>query len=175
MHDRVCSMQDEYYTPLYVILPIAEYIKPKSKIWCPFDTEQSLYARYFRSKGYEVVTSHINEGKDFFKIEPPLGTEYIISNPPYSKKDLVFERLFNLGIPFAMLVNITGLFAAKSRFELFKDSVELMVFNARVQYMKSYENKKTTTHPPFESGYVCSGVLPDKLVFKELDKSKIIL
>ena len=37
------SKVDEYYTPAYAIQPIKKYIKQKSVIWCPFDTEQSLF------------------------------------------------------------------------------------------------------------------------------------
>ena len=39
--DVVCNKQDEYYTPLYAIKPIAKYISPNSTIWCPFDTDIS--------------------------------------------------------------------------------------------------------------------------------------
>lgn len=37
------SEQDEYYTPLYAIIPIEKYLKRHSVIWCPFDTEESLF------------------------------------------------------------------------------------------------------------------------------------
>ena len=47
--DKVAnSGNDEFYTPLYAIEPIAKYIKPNSTIWCPFDTEDSLFVKYFR-------------------------------------------------------------------------------------------------------------------------------
>lgn len=39
--DVVCNKQDEYYTPLYAIKPIAKYISPNSTIWCPFDMDIS--------------------------------------------------------------------------------------------------------------------------------------
>lgn len=39
--------------------------------------------------------------------------DYIISNPPYSVKGEVLERLFNIGIPFAMLVGVVGLFESQ--------------------------------------------------------------
>lgn len=35
--------KDEYYTPNILVKPIIQYIKPKSIIWCPFDTENSEF------------------------------------------------------------------------------------------------------------------------------------
>ena len=52
--------------------------------------------------GHNVHWTHIEVGMDFFTEEPPKGVDYIISNPPYSLKGEVFERLFKLNIPFAM-------------------------------------------------------------------------
>lgn len=47
------SGNDEFYTPLYAIEPIAKYIKPNSTIWCPFDTEQSNFVKYFQRGGVQ--------------------------------------------------------------------------------------------------------------------------
>ena len=33
--------QDEFYTPKILVEPIIKYLKPKSTVWCPFDTENS--------------------------------------------------------------------------------------------------------------------------------------
>ena len=58
-------------------------------------------------------------GGDFFKIRPKGNIDYVISNPPYSLKTEVFERLFKLGTPFAMLVGVVGLFESQKRFDGF--------------------------------------------------------
>ena len=168
------SEQDEYYTPLYAIIPIEKYLKRHSVIWCPFDTEESLFVRYFRMMGHSVSFSHIDLGQDFFEAEPPI-CDYIISNPPYSKKTEVFERLNELGLPYAMLVGSAGLFAAKARFDVFKNGIEQMNFFSRVGYMTDYNSGEILAHPPFESCYICKGILPSQLVFEELDKTKITL
>ncbi|MFV0517429.1 MAG: hypothetical protein ACK5MV_08530 [Aminipila sp.] len=172
---RSYSTQDEYLTPLYAVIPISRYLRPHSLIWCPFDFEESLYVRYFKQQGHEVVATHIKNGQDFFQTEPPQGCQYIISNPPYSLKTEIFERLCNLNITFAMLVNNTGIFTAKGRFNLFKEGVEQMVFPTRIAFMKSYTDTKTLAAPPFDSCYICRGILPEKLVFEEIDKKFITL
>ena len=171
--DKVAgSGNDEFYTPLYAIEPIVEYIKPASKIWCPFDTDESWYAKRFAALGHEVVATHINNGQDFFSLEPP-ACDYIISNPPYSSKTEVLARLFEIGKPFAMLVGVVGLFESQKRFDLFRHNrFEIMYLNRRVSYFKDYDEQKPSLNPPFSSAYICSGILPDRIVFKEIEKKR---
>lgn len=169
--DKVAnSHNDEFYTPLYAIKPILEFIPPSVKVWCPFDTEQSLFVKEL-SKTNEVVYSSLLNGQNFFEIEVPENTKYIISNPPYSLKTEVLERLFKFDIPFAMLLGIVGLFESKKRFEMFRDNeFETMYFNKRVAYFKDYNEQKPSLNPPFSSVYICHNMLPKKIMFKEIDK-----
>ncbi len=169
--DKVAgSGNDEFYTPRYAIRPILKFICKNSIIWCPFDTEDSLFKELLEAEGHIVITSHIKEGGDFFKIEPT-HYDYIISNPPYSIKKEVFKRLFELKKPFAMLVGVVGLFESQERFEMFKDNdFEIMYMNRRVSYFKDYADEKPALNPPFSSVYLCSGILPKQIVFEEIDK-----
>ena len=108
---------------------------------------------------------------DFFTEEPPKGIDYIISNPPYSIKHEVFERLFELDIPFAMLVGVVGLFESQKRFTMFKNNdFEIMYFDKRISYFKSYADQKPSLNPPFSSVYVCKDLLPKQIVFEALAK-----
>lgn len=127
--------------------------------------------RIFRLFGYRVTATHISGGFDFLQTEPP-PCDYIISNPPYSIKGEVLERLFDLGKPFAMLVGAVGLFESQRRFEMFRENdFEIMYFNRRVAYFKSYTDPAhTKTSPPFSSVYVCRGILPKTIVFEEIAK-----
>lgn len=161
---------DEFYTPEYAITPLLKYIQKGSKVWCPFDTEQSNYVKIL-SENCDVTYGHIFIGKDFFTESPPDGTDFIISNPPYSLKTEVFERLFKLKIPFAMLVGVVGLFESQRRFNLFANNkFEIMYFNKRVSFLKNYSDTKPALNPPFSSGYICSGVLPETIIFEQLNK-----
>lgn len=164
------SKNDEFYTPSYAIKPIVKYIEPNFVIWCPFDTKDSLYVKEFKNAGYWVIYSHINEGKDFFKMKPP-KCDYIISNPPYSIKTEVLQRLFKLNIPFAMLVGVVGLFESQRRFEMFKNNeFECMYLNKMVSYFKNYEDQKPSLNPPFSSICICHKMLPEQIVFEEIYK-----
>jgi hypothetical protein len=169
--DKVAnSKNDEFYTPEYAIKPILKYIEPMSKIWCPFDTKDSLFVKIFEENNHTVIRSHIEEGIDFMNCDVP-NCDYIISNPPYSIKGDVLGRLFKIGLPFAMLVGVVGLFESQKRFNMFKENnFEIMYMNKRIAYFKNYEEQKPSLNPPFSSVYLCSKMLPKQIVFEEINK-----
>ena len=166
------SGNDEFYTPYYAIKPILKYIKPNSTVWCPFDTEDSFYVKAMELEGHKVIFTHIDNGEDFFTIDVP-ECDYIISNPPYSLKTEVLERLFDIGKPFAMLLGVVGIFESQRRFKMFRDNnFEIMYMNLRVDYFKNYEESKPSKTPPFSSVYVCHDMLPKTIVFETIDKKE---
>jgi len=173
--DKVAgSGNDEFFTPKFAIKPLLKYLKSNSKIWCPFDTHESNYVKIFSENGHEVINGHIETGQDFFKINPVENIDYIISNPPYSLKTEVLQRLFEIDIPFAMLVGVVGLFESQRRFDMFKNNkFEIMYFNRRISYMKDYSSNKLELNPPFSSVYVCHNILPQQIVFEEINKKDI--
>lgn len=183
--DKVAgSGNDEFYTPLYAITPIIKYLKAKGfkNIWCPFDSEDSLFVKTLSDNGFNVLYTHIDMGEDegdFFKlINSPLPTENsidaIVSNPPYSLKTDVLDSLFKSNIPFAMLLGVVGIFESKKRFEMFRDNqFEIMYMNKRVSYFMDYNEQKPSKNPPFSSVYITSKILPKQIVFEEIDKNNL--
>jgi hypothetical protein len=165
------NLNDEYYTPVYAIEPLLKYLKPQSNIWCPFDSEKSNFVKELFVYGHNPSYSHIDDNQDFFTTDTPPDTHYIISNPPYSRKNEVLERLFELKIPFAMLLGVVGIFESKLRFNLFKkNKFEIMYFDKRIKYFQDYSDpKESKVNPPFSSVYICSGILPNQIVFEELN------
>lgn len=167
----VRNENDEFYTPIYAIKPLLKYLIPNSYIWCPFDLPESNFVKVLTKSGHKVLNTHIDNGFDFFKIGIPAGIDYIISNPPYSLKYEVFNRLFELGKPFAMLVGVVGLFESQKRFEMFSNnSFEIMYFNKRISYFKDYSDVKPKLNPPFSSVYLTKGILPQQIVFEIINK-----
>ena len=125
-----------------------------------------------RAQGNKVICTHIDNGQDFFTTPVP-RCDMIISNPPYSVKTEVLERLFEIGKPFAMLVGVVGLFESQRRFDMFKNNeFEIMYLNRRVAYFKDYADQKPSLNPPFSSVYVCHKMLPKQIVFEEIQKNK---
>ena len=168
--DKVAgSGNDEFYTPEYAIKPILKYITSGLTVWCPFDTENSNFVKMLRNKGCNVIATHIDNGEDFFVTNKEC--DVIVSNPPYSLKTQVLERLFTIGKPFAMLVGVVGLFESQKRFEMFRDNeFEIMYLNRRVAYFKDYDEQKPSLNPPFSSVYLCHRLLPAQIIFEEVDK-----
>ena len=175
--DLITNKNDEFYTPKYAITPILKYLKANSTIWCPFDTEESLYVKLLRKEGHKVIHTHIiNYGEDFLKYnEPPMPKcDYIISNPPYSLKKEVLEKLFELKIPFAMLLGVVGIFESKARFNLFKNNnFEIMYFDKRISYFKDYADQIPALNPPFSSVYITQNILPKQIVFETINKKDL--
>lgn len=162
------SGNDEFYTPGYAIKPLLPFIPEDSHVWCPFDTGRSLIYQMIREKN-PCTPTHLDMGFDFFKT-PALG-DIIISNPPYSLKTEVFQRLFEIGKPFAMLVGVVGLFESQKRFNMFaSNEFEVMYFNKRISYLKSYDDEKPALNPPFSSVWLCSKLLPEKNMFVTVSK-----
>mgnify|MGYP001096076782 CR=1 FL=1 len=165
-HQFKQNKADEYYTKEYAIMPLLKYLQKNKTVWCPFDKADSNFVKVLANNGNYVTYSHIETGHDFFEYEPE-HYDYIVSNPPYSLREPILERLFLLGKPFAMLINEAGLFDSKKRYELLKNNrFEIMIFDRRIDYIKGTEVMKGV---PFKSIYLCSNLLPTQFVFENLN------
>ncbi len=169
--EKNMNPNDEFYTPIYAIKPLLKYLDNYKTIWCPFDNEDSYFVKELEKAGHKVIYTHILNGEDFFEIEPD-NYDCIVSNPPYSLKNEVLNRLFKLNKPFAMLMGVVGIFESKTRFDLFKNNnFEIMYFNKRISYFRNYEEEKPMLNPPFSSVYITHNVLPKQIIFEEIEKS----
>ena len=160
---------DEVITPRYVVEPIVKYLKAKNfkVVWCPFDTVVSQYVRVLYKEGFDVRFGHRDIGLDFFKYECP-EADVIVSNPPFSYKDLILERLYKLDKPFMVLFPVQAL-QGKKRTKLFmKYGLEYLGFDSRPCFYTKNDLLFIKTGNHFASGYYCRNVLPEKLIFEEL-------
>lgn len=164
---------DECMTPRYGVTPILEYLElfakkigKKPVIWCPFDNLDSEFVKVFCEHGYKVISSHIDDGLDFFEWQPPTYWDIIISNPPFTNKRLFFERAISFNKPFALLMTNTWLNDAAPK-QLFKDiDLQLLMFDKRIEYLNTGGSGKIT----FSSSYFCRDFLPRDIVIRYLDK-----
>lgn len=156
---------DECYTPYYAVDPLLKYIPKNKKIWCPFDEKWSAFYNTFKNNGYDVVRSSLSEGKDFFEYEPD-DYDIIVSNPPFSKKDKIIKRLYELGKPFILLLPLNTL-QGKERYKSFKKGIQILAFDKRINYhTDSMTVYKKGNH--FASAYYCRDILPNDLILEEL-------
>lgn len=92
-----------------------------------------------------------------------------MSNPPFSKKDKVLQRCYELNKPFAILLPIQSLQSEK-RYKYLSRGCELLCFDKRIDYHTNGNFKTYTKGNHFASAYFCRNLLPEKLVFKKLNK-----
>ena len=152
--------RDEYYTPKILVDAILKYIPIDKTVWCPFDTANSEFVLALKARGNTVVYSHIKEGLDFFDYEP-CDYDYIVSNPPFTKKLDVLKRLYELKKPFAMLLPLPMLNYQEIGNFLIDKKLELLIVDKKV----SFDGNTSS----FNSSYFCSGVLPKELIFCSLE------
>lgn len=165
---------DEVFTPAYAVKPLLKYMDAyyhpmhPDVVWCPFDEEDSEYVRVFREEGWKVIATHIRNGQDFFTYEPNEYYKFIISNPPYSKKDQVLKRLYELKKPYAMLMPIPAL-QGQRRFPYIKDC-EALIFDKRINFYKDKQHNQISSGISFGTFYLCRNFLPESLIFEELNR-----
>lgn len=162
------SKNDEAYTPYYAVQPLLKYIPKNVVIWCPFDQDYSAFVNLLRNHGCRVICSHIELGYDFFNYEPRYY-DIIISNPPFSIKDKVLERLYQLNKPFAMLLPLNSIQGVK-RYEYFKHGIQLLAFDQRIGFHNIESMDTTIESSPFASAYFCRDLLPRDLILEHLEK-----
>ena len=154
---------DERYTPPILVKPILNFLKPNSIIWCPFDTKNSEFVIQLKKAGHKVIYSHINLGQDFFEYEPKENYNYIISNPPFSIKLKVLDRLYKLNKPFAMLMNIECLNYQEVGGFFIDKNLQLLIVDKKV----SFDGNTAS----FNTSYFCKDILPKDLIFYHLENN----
>ena len=158
---------DEYYTQQSAVNMIIPYILRGGykTIWCPFDKADSMFVMTLKDKGFLVNYGHIETGQDFFEYNEPQG-DIVVSNPPFSKRDKIFEKLYEWDIPFALIINFNGLFDSKKRADIFRQHrVEMIVPRGRMKFY--HKEKGLLNSPNFQSVYVCNRLLDNQIVFDE--------
>lgn len=157
---------NELYTPYYATDHIIKYLPKDKIIWCPFDEDWSAFYNRLKEEGYNVVRSSLAEGQDFFNYEPEKW-DIIVSNPPFSIKDKVLERLYSFNKPFAVLLPLNSL-QGKTRYKYFKDCIQILSFDARICYHNKEHMDSVVKGSPFATAYFCRDLLPKDLIVEKL-------
>lgn len=157
---------NELYTPYYATDHIIKYLPKDKIIWCPFDENWFAFYNRLKEEGYNVVRSSLAEGQDFFNYEPEKW-DIIVSNPPFSIKDKVLERLYSFNKPFAVLLPLNSL-QGKTRYKYFKDGIQILSFDARICYHNKKHMDSVVKGSPFATAYFCRDLLPKDLIVEKL-------
>lgn len=162
------SAGDDVYTPFYAVLPLLEFLPKDKTIWCPFDEKWSAFYQLLSENGYDVIRSSLKEGQNFFTYQPE-NWDILVSNPPFSKKNEVLQRAYEFCKPFALLLP-TNSIQGKKRYRIFRNEIQMLCFDSRVDYHTRNNMKTTTKGNHFSSTYFCRNLLPTKLELRQLVK-----
>jgi hypothetical protein len=176
---------DEVYTPPYAVYAIAKYIPHIidsdchiANILCPFDKDEHAFPTVLKKLGYNVINTHYDPatgiGRDFFTYTKSeckkLQIDYIVSNPPFSKKNEVLKHCEELDVAYALLLPIQTLQSIDRYKNIFSNGqTQALIFDRRIGYStkdKSWEEIGMTNH--FASIFICKWVLPSSLMFDNL-------
>ena len=143
---------DELYTPEEAVEMILNYIPNKVKtIWECTAIKDSKIVKVLKNAGYNVITSHIEYGQDFFEYEPE-NYDMIISNPPYSLKNKFLKRAYDLKKPFMFLLPLTTLEGIERGKMFDENGIQMLIPNKRFNF-KPEKNSGAW----FQTSWFCFG------------------
>ena len=157
---------NELYSPFYIVDHIIKYLPKDKIIWCPFDEEWSAFYVRLKECGYKVIRSSLKDNQNFFEYEPDQW-DIIVTNPPFSIKDKVLNRLYSFHKPFAVFLPLNSL-QGKSRFQYFKQGIQILSFDSRVCYHDQKHMNSVVKGSPFATAYFCKDLLPKDLIIEQL-------
>lgn len=161
------NQNDECYTLPYAVRPILKYIPKHWVVWCPFDREDSEFVRQIRENGNKVIATHIDYGQDFYSYEPDEHWDCIISNPPFTGKKEIFERVMSFNKPFALIMPNTWLNDSAPKLLFMEKELQLLMFDKRMCFSNHGVVKNGIS---YSSSYFCWNFLPKQIIMEMLEK-----
>jgi len=138
-------------TPRWVVEQIYNLIdiKQYKQCWFPFNNYDSQFKLKADELNLRYKATHLFDDlrNDFFKTEPPVNCDLMISNPPFNIQNDIIKRSFDLVDSgrvkaFALLLPLSTL-ETPSRaaiYESHKDKISIVIFKKRIKFL----NKKTS-------------------------------
>jgi len=101
---------DEWYTDQKTVDLCISLLKPEpaSRIICPFDSEESLFVKTLKSQGHTVLY-----GMTDFLLDTHYEFDYVVTNPPFSLKDPVIQKVYEYGKKAVLILPLDSLGGVK--------------------------------------------------------------
>lgn len=138
--------KDHVATPRWVVEDIYNLINIKQfkNIWFPFNNYDSQFKLKAEELNLKYKATHIFDdlGNDFFKTEPPIDCDLLISNPPFSQQNEIIKRTFELVEQkkiksFCLLLPLSTLEtpARAEMWEEYIDKLSILIFKKRIKFL----------------------------------------
>ncbi len=101
-------LSDEWYTPQFIVDKCLEIIKKEYNsptVLLPFDTEKSLFVKTLMKENYDICFNF----NDF--LENYYYFDVLVTNPPFSIKQQVFEKCLKYRKDFILVLPETFIFS----------------------------------------------------------------
>lgn len=161
------NLNNQYETPTETLDMILDYLHPeKHCIWEPFKgTGHST--RYMESRGFTVTNGN---HPDFFQQKVPHADNelVLISNPPFSIKRQILERLAELGVSkVALLLPAPVLFTKYFHRYCVDHKVQTIIHSKRCRFIDPTTGQPTKKSASFDIMWVCVNIeLESDMVFR---------
>ena len=108
---------DEWYTTQDVVDIAIKLLdpEPNSLILCPFDSEDSLFVKTLEAMEHTVIYGIDDFIEGQFRL-----CDYIITNPPFSIKDKVIQKVYEYGLKSVLVMPLDALGGVK-RHNMYKE------------------------------------------------------
>jgi hypothetical protein len=154
-HTKTFTKFDDYMTPKKAWENIKDYIPTDKKIWEPFFGDGKS-GEFLTELGFEVI----HKDEDFF--ETNYNDVVVVSNPPFSKKKEIINRLVELNKPFILIMTSSTINCKYMKNLLGKD-LQIIIPNKRIQFDKFEKGeRKTGGRCNFDCFYYCYKIGLDK-------------
>ena len=140
---------DEYMTRKSAWEDIIDYIPRGKVIWEAF-MGNGQSGNFLKELGFEVYMKN----EDFFETPNSGYGDIVVSNPPYTNKKEVFERLKYIGKPFILLVPTTVLHTKYFKETFENERIQLIIPFRKRQFDKLGVNKQKD-NCSFYTLYIC--------------------
>lgn len=126
----------------------------------------------FNNLGYRIIGTDIKDGFDYFYYEIPDNYHIQITNPPFSLKYGWLARSYELGKPFALLLQIDVFGSGKAQRLFNRYGIEVILMDKRIDF-KMPNKGWTGGGSHFSVAWFTWGLgIGQTLTFATLDKPK---
>ena len=138
------ELSDEWYTPKFIVDKCIDIVKDEltreGTILLPFDTEKSLFVREIDKQMSDMVLCY--GMRDFIEGEN-YKCDFIMTNPPFSIKEKVFEKCLEYEKDFMLVLPETFVFSVKFYNLLQKYNFNYKIYSPkqRVYFIDQYGNQ----------------------------------
>jgi len=166
--------RDRCQTPPYALDPLLPYIPKHMTVWEPAVGEGYLANEMIR-KGYEVVGTDLcysttEDNQDFLISDIP-EVDCIITNPPYSIKYEWIARCYEIELPFALLIPVDTIGAAKAQALFSKYGISILYMNQRIDF-KMPDKGWSGSGSFFPTAWYTYKLLPEPIMFSSVVAGK---